>query len=111
MNTVLNIILGIWSGIASFLSPVWLFMVILHLTGLIYQYGLYHGRGHSGYYGAYNAVFLGGACNDSLYWLFKEDANIWKESPSWEHHWNGNDGTVVHGDTNLKIYKVCLRFS
>ena len=38
MNTVINIILGIWSGIASFLSPVWLFMVILHLTGLIYQY-------------------------------------------------------------------------
>lgn len=38
MKKVTYIILGFWSAIAGFLSPVWLTLTILNLTGLIYQY-------------------------------------------------------------------------
>lgn len=38
MKKVAYIILGIWSAVSCFLSPVWLAMVFLNLTGLIYQY-------------------------------------------------------------------------
>lgn len=38
MKKVMKIILGFWSAIAVFLSPVWLTLTILNLTGLIYQY-------------------------------------------------------------------------
>lgn len=38
MKKIAYIVLGIWSAIACFLSPVWLNMVFLNLSGLIYQY-------------------------------------------------------------------------
>ena len=38
MKNVTYIILGIWSAITGFLSPVWLTLTALNLTGLIYQY-------------------------------------------------------------------------
>ncbi len=38
MKKVTYIILGIWSAITGFLSPVWLTLTVLNLTGVIYQY-------------------------------------------------------------------------
>lgn len=38
MKKILYIIWGIWCAIMCFISPVWLTMVFLNLTGLIYQY-------------------------------------------------------------------------
>ncbi len=38
MKKLTYIILGIWSAITGFLSPVWLMLTVLNLTGLIYQY-------------------------------------------------------------------------
>ncbi len=38
MKKVIYLILGIWSAIAGFLSPVWLTLTVLNLTGLIYRY-------------------------------------------------------------------------
>ena len=38
MKSVTYIILEIWSAITGFLSPVWLTLTALNLTGLIYQY-------------------------------------------------------------------------
>ena len=38
MKKMIYLILGIWSAVASFLSPIWLTLTVLNLTGLIYQY-------------------------------------------------------------------------
>ena len=38
MKKLSYLILGIWSAVAGFLSPVWLTLTVLNLTGLIYQY-------------------------------------------------------------------------
>ena len=38
MKKLIYFILGIWSAVASFLSPIWLTLTVLNLTGLIYQY-------------------------------------------------------------------------
>lgn len=38
MKKLTYIILGIWSVIAGFLSPIWLMLTVLNITGLIYQY-------------------------------------------------------------------------
>lgn len=38
MKKVIYLLLGIWSAIAGFLSPVWLTLTVLNLTGLTYQY-------------------------------------------------------------------------
>lgn len=38
MKKAAYIILGIWNAVSCFLSPVWLTMVFLNLSGLIYQY-------------------------------------------------------------------------
>ena len=38
MKKLIYFILGIWSAVAGFLSPVWLTLTVLNLTGLIYQY-------------------------------------------------------------------------
>ena len=38
MKKLIYLILGIWSAVASFLSPIWLTLTVLNLTGLIYQY-------------------------------------------------------------------------
>ena len=38
MKKLIYFILGIWSADASFLSPIWLTLTVLNLTGLIYQY-------------------------------------------------------------------------
>ena len=38
MKKLTYIILGIWSAITGFLSPVWLTLTALNITGLIYQY-------------------------------------------------------------------------
>lgn len=38
MKKATYIIIGIWSAVTCFLSPVWLTLTVLNLTGLIYQY-------------------------------------------------------------------------
>ena len=38
MKKIGNIILGIWCAITCFVSPIWLAMIYLNVTGLIYQY-------------------------------------------------------------------------
>ena len=38
MKKLIYFILGIWSAVAVFLSPVWLTLTALNLTGMIYQY-------------------------------------------------------------------------
>ncbi len=38
MKKILYIICGLWCAIMCFISPVWLTMTFLNLTGLIYQY-------------------------------------------------------------------------
>ncbi len=38
MKKIINIILGIWYTVTSFISPVWLTIVGLNITGAIYKY-------------------------------------------------------------------------
>jgi len=38
MKKLLNIALGIWCAITCFISPIWLTLAIVNLTGLIYKY-------------------------------------------------------------------------
>lgn len=38
MKKIGEIILGIWCALASFISPIWLTMMMLDLTGEIYKY-------------------------------------------------------------------------
>ena len=38
MKKLIYFILGIWSAVAVFLSPVWLTLTVLNFTGMIYQY-------------------------------------------------------------------------
>ncbi len=35
---ITNVLLGIWCSIACFISPVWLTMIFLDITGIIYEY-------------------------------------------------------------------------
>ncbi len=38
MKRLINIIWGVWCAFATFLSPVWLTMIYLNITGMIYKY-------------------------------------------------------------------------
>ena len=38
MKKILNIALGIWCAITCFVSPIWLTLAVVNLTGLIYKY-------------------------------------------------------------------------
>ena len=38
MKRFINSVLGVWCAITCFVSPIWLTMIFLNLTGLIYQY-------------------------------------------------------------------------
>ena len=38
MRKVIDFILGIWCGIVNIITPVWLIMAILNITGKIYEY-------------------------------------------------------------------------
>lgn len=38
MKKTFKIILGIWNAITCFISPIWLTMAFLNITGLIYKY-------------------------------------------------------------------------
>ena len=51
MKKLIYLILGIWSAVAGFLSPVWLTLTVLNLTGLIYQYDYSMDEGTAGILG------------------------------------------------------------
>ncbi len=38
MKRLVNIIWGAWCAITTFISPIWVTMIYLNITGLIYQY-------------------------------------------------------------------------
>lgn len=38
MKRLINIIWGVWCAFTTFLSPVWLTMIYLNITGMIYKY-------------------------------------------------------------------------
>jgi len=38
MKRIVNILLGIWCAFVSFISPLWLSMIFLNITGIIYKY-------------------------------------------------------------------------
>lgn len=38
MKKMSMILLGLWCSFASFISPIWLTIIFLNITGLIYQY-------------------------------------------------------------------------
>lgn len=47
----LQIVFGLWCAITSFISPVWLTMVVLNLTGAIYKYDYTMDSGTAGIFG------------------------------------------------------------
>lgn len=49
---LLQIVLGLWCAITSFISPVWLTMIFLNLTGEIYKYDYTMDSGTAGIFGA-----------------------------------------------------------
>ena len=51
MKKLIYLILGIWSAVAGFLSPVWLTLTVLNFTGLIYQYDYSMDEGTAGILG------------------------------------------------------------
>ena len=51
MKKLANIILGAWCAITCFISPVWLTLVFLNLTGLIYKYDYSMDEGTAGIIG------------------------------------------------------------
>lgn len=51
MKKLIYFILGIWSAVAGFLSPVWLTFTVLNLTGMIYQYDYTMDEGTAGILG------------------------------------------------------------
>jgi len=51
MKKLIYFILGVWSAIAGFLSPVWLTLTALNLSGRIYQYDYSMDEGTAGILG------------------------------------------------------------
>lgn len=56
MKSTGTIMLGIWCAVTSFLSPVWLTMTFLNITGLIYQYDGFMDEGTAGIIGVAELV-------------------------------------------------------
>lgn len=38
MNKIINCFIGIWCGLVCFASPMWLTLIFLNMTGMIYKY-------------------------------------------------------------------------
>ena len=53
---LLIVSLGIWSAFTSFISPVWLTLVFLYLSGLIYQHDFSMDEGAAGILGIFGLV-------------------------------------------------------
>lgn len=51
MNRIKMIALGIWCAVTSFVSPVWLVLVFLYMTGEIYKYDFSMDEGAAGILG------------------------------------------------------------
>lgn len=51
MNRIKAIALGIWCAVTSFVSPIWLVLVFLYLTGEIYKYDFSMDEGAAGILG------------------------------------------------------------
>ena len=51
MKKLLNIILGTWCAVTCFISPIWLSLVFLNVTGLIYKYDYSMDEGTAGIIG------------------------------------------------------------
>ncbi len=56
MKSAGTIILGIWCAVTFFVSPVWLTMTFLDITGLIYQYDGFVDEGTAGIMGVIELV-------------------------------------------------------
>ena len=56
MKAIGNIFLGLWCGVASFISPVWIGMIMLNITGLIYKYDYTMDEGTAGIIGVTLAI-------------------------------------------------------
>lgn len=59
MKKIGEIILGLWCAFASFISPIWLTMIFLDLTGEIYKYDYSIDEGVAGIIGAAELVVWG----------------------------------------------------
>lgn len=65
-----NAMLGIWCAITSFLSPVWLTMGFLDITGRIYQYDGMVDQGTAGIMGVFElALWIGIALLPAIWFL------------------------------------------
>lgn len=51
MKKIMNISFGIWCAIICFVTPIWISMVILNITGMIYQYDYSMDEGTAGIIG------------------------------------------------------------
>lgn len=51
MKKIINILLGIWCAITCFVTPIWITMIILNITGMIYQYDYSMDEGTAGIIG------------------------------------------------------------
>lgn len=56
MKKVFTVLLIVWSGFTSFVSPIWLTLIYLNLTGLIYKYDYSMDEGTAGIFGIVLAV-------------------------------------------------------
>lgn len=51
MKKLSNIILGTWCAVTCFISPIWLTLIFLNVTGLIYKYDYSMDKGTAGIIG------------------------------------------------------------
>lgn len=56
MKTITNVILGIWCAFTAFVSPIWLTLIFLNITGLIYKYDFSMDEGTAGILGLISLV-------------------------------------------------------
>lgn len=35
---IIHVLLGLWCGLVNFVNPIWLVMIFLNITGMIYRY-------------------------------------------------------------------------
>ncbi len=67
MKAAENIMLGIWCAAATFVTPVWLTVGFLDITGLIYQYDGMVDEGTAGIMGVIELTLWGAVCSASGY--------------------------------------------
>lgn len=97
MKKIINIILGIWYAFTSFISPVWLTMVGLNITGTIYKYDYSMDEGTALILGLILLVLW-------LLFVLLPDVYFWKRIT----HENDNNRLILLG---IAVVAVILSFT